>query len=113
MPSGVAAVSCDLKSGARWSRAASKPSSRRCATFSGPPAMPTARAPAGGGDDHRLARLGPADLGQPGVGGEPRHAEHAERGRDRRLAGVELAQPLRGLQAVLLPAGVGEHDVTG
>ena len=34
-----------MKSCARWLSAASKPSSRTCATLSAPPAMPTARAP--------------------------------------------------------------------
>jgi hypothetical protein len=42
---------------------------------------------------HGLARLGGSDLQQPGVGGHARHAEHAERGLDRRDGRVELAQP--------------------
>jgi predicted oxidoreductase len=46
IPSGTAAWSWSAKSGARWSTAASKPnSSSRARHFSGPPAMPTARAP--------------------------------------------------------------------
>ena len=60
-----------------------------------------------------LAWLRLADLCQPGISSEPWHAEHAERGRDRRLARVELAQPLGGLHAVLLPPGVGQRDVAG
>src|SRR3984957_12147002 len=119
-PSGVAALSWPEKSCARWLRAASKPSSRRGATLSAPPPLPPPRAaggrargppPAGRRDDHRLTRLGLADLGQAGVGGEPGHAEHAERGRDRHLARVERAEPLRGLHRVGLPAAVAEHDV--
>ena len=73
---------------------------RRRRTSPWPPAMPTARQPlifaiwptteptgAGRRGHHqRLAGLRPADLEQADVGGHARHAEHAERGRDRRRA---------------------------
>ena len=46
MPSGTASASRSRKSGARWSTAASNPNSSTSARhFSGPPAIPTARAP--------------------------------------------------------------------
>ena len=47
--------------------------------------------PRRGRDHHRLPGLGPADLGQPEVGGEAGVAQDVERGRDRRLGGIELA----------------------
>src|SRR5699024_4706889 len=45
MPSGAASARRPARSGARWSRAASTPSSRRRATLRSPPAMPIVRAP--------------------------------------------------------------------
>ena len=75
--------------------------------LSGPPAMPTARAPLilaicptteptapEAADTTTVSpAFGCADFEQARVGGHARHAEHAERGRDRRELRIELAQP--------------------
>ena len=58
----------------------------------------------GGRDDDGLAALRPADLAEPDIGGKPRHAEHAERRRQRSLGRVELEQALCRHGAVELPA---------
>ena len=60
--------------------------------------------------DH-VAGLQPADLEEADVGGEPRHAEHPEGGRDGRRPGVQLADAAAVGQAVLLPPGPGQHEV--
>src|SRR5205807_137557 len=54
--------------------------------------------------DNGLAALRLADLAQADIGGEPRHAEHAEGGGERRLPRIELEQPLPRHGAVELPA---------
>src|SRR5207247_5523148 len=64
----------------------------------------------GGRDHHGLALLRPADLAQPDIGGEPRHAEHAEGGGERALVRIELEEPLAGDRAVELPA-IAAQDI--
>ena len=61
-------------------------------------------------DDH-VAVLQPADLKEADVGGEPRHAEHPEGGRDGRRPGVEPADTAAVGEPVLLPTDPGEHEV--
>src|SRR5207253_2854077 len=51
-----------------------------------------------------LAALRPADLAEPDIGGEPRHAEDAEGCRQRRLLGIELDEVLCRDRAIELPA---------
>src|SRR5207244_3925626 len=48
--------------------------------------------PAGRGDDDGFVGLQLADHTQTAIRGEPRHAEHAETGGDRRDGGIELAK---------------------
>src|SRR5436305_14920773 len=50
------------------------------------------------------ARLRLADFREADIGGQPRHAEHAQRGRDRRLGGIELDASGAVDGAVELPA---------
>ena len=126
MPSGTAAARSAAKVGERWSTATSKPNSSSSARhFSGPPAMPTARAPlilaiwpdgrpdrAGRGRHHDgLARLRLADLQQAGVRREAGHAEHAERRREAPTDGSSLRSPEPSLTRMGLPAGVGQDVV--
>ena len=54
-------------------------------------------------DDERLAGRGFPDLEQSRVRGQPRHAEDAERGRERRDRGIDLSQTLAARDRVLLP----------
>src|SRR5208282_656061 len=63
-----------------------------------------ADSPRGRRDDDGLAALRPADLAQSDIGREPRHAEHAERGRERRLGRIELEEGFAGNRAIELPA---------
>src|SRR5262249_26719138 len=67
----------------------------------------------GGGGDQRLALLRPADRVEPNIGGEPRHAEHAERRRERRFGRIELVETLAGDGAVALPALAAQHEIAG
>ena len=67
----------------------------------------------GGGDHHRLAGLRPAHIRHAGIGGDGRHAEHAEIGGKRRPRAVELHQRLRAGEDVALPAARADHDVAG
>src|ERR1700730_500008 len=61
--------------------------------------------------DDGLAALRPAALAQPPKGGEPRHAEDAECGGERRLARIELEQSLARDRAVELPAIAAQNVV--
>ena len=77
-------------------------------------------AAARGGDDHRLAGARPALDHQPRVGGQAQHSEHANRGRDRRQRGVDLAREHVGEdvdavsgEPVRLPAVGVEEEVAG
>ena len=72
------------------------------------------------GDDHRLAGAGPALHHQPRVSGQTEHAEHADRGRDRRHRGVDPAREHVGEdvdagsgEPVGLPAVGVEEEVAG
>ena len=67
--------------------------------------------PRGGRDHHGLAALRPADLAQPDIGGQPRHAEHAECGRERRLGRIELEEAFAGDRAIELPAITAQNIV--
>ena len=73
----------------------------------------TAHRAAGGTDHHRLAGLGLDDGHQPDPGGDARHADRAQVGRQRHAAGVDLA-PHRRLrrvdQRIVLPAARA-HDL--
>src|SRR5262249_167962 len=64
----------------------------------------------GGGDNDGLARLRLTDIGEADIGGHSRHAEDAERGRDRRLVRLELQEAIARNRAVELPA-VAAHRV--
>ena len=77
--------------------------------------LPDHRADRARGGRHHdgLAGLGLADLEQSHIGSHARHAENAERGRDRRRRRIELAQPSAARQRVVLPAAIAEHDVAG
>ena len=112
---------------ALWSTAASNPSSRvSSAHLASPPAMPTVRQPlilaiwpddrahraGGGGDHHRLAGLRLAALEQAEVGGQAGDAIDAEQVADR-LGLAELGQMPGRQRRIVLPAGVGEHQVAG
>src|SRR5437667_7745825 len=61
--------------------------------------------------ENGLAGRGPADVEESDVRGHPRHAEHPERGRDRRLPRVELPHPRPGRHGVGLPAVVAGDEV--
>ncbi len=63
------------------------------------------------GNNHRLARLGLADVHQADECGHARHAEHADRRRDRHGFRIELAQLLPRRNAVGLPAVVAGDEV--
>jgi hypothetical protein len=67
----------------------------------------------GGRDDDGLAGFRLADVAEPDIGGHPRHAEHAERGGDRRLGRVELQQSAAQNRAVELPAIAAGGIVAG
>src|ERR1051325_1997895 len=58
----------------------------------------------GGRHDNGLAFFRLADIGETDIGGHGRHAEDAERGRDRRFGGIELHQAIAGDRAIELPA---------
>ena len=62
-------------------------------------------------DEHRLARLGLADVPDAVPGSEARHAEHAEIGRQRQARGVDLAQALAVMDRVRRPVQHAHHDV--
>jgi hypothetical protein len=68
-------------------------------------------------DHHGFIGLRLADHAHAAVGGEPRHAEHAQTGRHRCCGGIKLAQ-VRPISAsavgerVCAPPGRREHDVT-
>jgi hypothetical protein len=62
-------------------------------------------------DDHRFAGRGLADHAQAAVRSEPWHPEYAQPRRDRRDAGIELAQVPTIQQRVRAPSRPGEHDV--
>src|SRR3954464_1510505 len=62
-------------------------------------------------DHHSLAGLWLPNFQQSRVAGHPRHAEHAERGRNWREFRIELAQPGTVRNRMRLPAGVAEYDV--
>ena len=66
---------------------------------------------AGRSDDHGFSRLGFANHAHTAVRGEPRHAEHAETGRDRRGSRIELAKARAGHDGVRPPSGWREDDV--
>jgi hypothetical protein len=53
-----------------------------------------------------------ADLVEPDIGGQPRHAEHAECGGERCGGRIELEQALAGDGAIELPAVTAQHEVT-
>src|SRR5215471_6481659 len=55
-------------------------------------------------DDDGLAALRPADIAEPDIGGEPGHAEHAERGRQRPLVWLEFDETVGRHRAVKLPS---------
>src|SRR5215470_14721512 len=57
----------------------------------------------GSRDDDGLAALRPANIAEPDIGGEPAHAEHAERRRQRRLVWLELDETVGWHRAVKLP----------
>ncbi len=63
------------------------------------------------GDDDGLARLRLGDVEQAHPGGDPGHAEHAERIRGRRPRGVHLAHARAVGDGVLLPAERSGHEV--
>ncbi len=63
----------------------------------------SANRPRSGRYDNGLAALRPADLAEPDIGGEPRHAQYAERRRQRRLVGIELEEVLCRHRAIELP----------
>jgi hypothetical protein len=114
----------------RWSMQASKPNSSTTARhFSGPPAMPTTRqprsraswpttlptAPLAAETTIVSPRLRRDHLQQPVPGGDARHADRAEVGRERDLRAVHLLQhtALIGIdQQVLLPAAHADDLVT-
>jgi hypothetical protein len=62
-------------------------------------------------DDDSFPRFRLTDFEKTDIGGHPRHAEDAERRRDRRRCGIELAQPGAIRKRVFLPAAIAEHDV--
>ena len=62
-------------------------------------------------DDDGLARLRLADIEQAGIGGHAGHAEHTDRGRDRRKLRIDLVQALAVGQRMCLPAGARQHDI--
>ncbi len=59
---------------------------------------------------HRFARLGRADIEQPHIGGEARHAQHAQRLRGLRHAGGQGEQVAPVAERVILPAAIGEDQ---
>ena len=65
----------------------------------------------GGGNDHGLAGFRLADLGDAGVGGRARHAEHAEIGRQRRAMALDLHQVIALGDVVRLPAARPDGDI--
>ncbi len=74
-----------------------------CAGAPGELADDSADRPRSGRYDNGLAALRPADLAEPDIGGEPRHAQYAERRRQRRLVGIELEEVLCRHHAIELP----------
>ena len=129
MPLGVAATSWADQSSALWSTAASKPScSVSSAHFSGPPAIPTTRAPSALASWPATEPTAPAaaetttvspgfgfaDLADPDPGGQPGHPERAHVGARRDTLGdVDRQQRHRvGGDHVLLPADETLHDLT-
>ena len=64
-----------------------------------------------GGDEHRLAGLGLADVLDAVPGGEARHAQHAEIGRERDAGRIDLAQALAVMDRVGGPVQHAHHDV--
>jgi hypothetical protein len=64
-----------------------------------------------GGDEHCLARLGLADVLDAVPGGEARHAQHTEIGRERQAGRVDLAQALAVMDRVGGPVQHADHDV--
>ena len=75
----------------------------------------TAHRATGGGDDHRLTRLGVDDLDQAVPGGHPGHTHCTEVMRQRHVGGVHLLQRARHRRihhAVLLPAAKTHNLVT-
>src|SRR5215469_8493198 len=65
-----------------------------------------------GRDDDGLPALRPADLAEPDIGGQPRHPEHTQRGRQRRLVRIELAEAAGRHRAVELPAVTTQNIIT-
>ncbi len=63
------------------------------------------------GDEHRLALLRPAEGEDPVPRREPRHAQHAERGRHGRGVGIEPPQRRAVGERPLAPAQLVEHPV--
>ncbi len=62
-------------------------------------------------DEHRLARLGLADVLHAVPGGESGHAEHAEIGRERHAARFDLAQALAVMDGMARPVEHADHQV--
>src|SRR6185437_340546 len=62
-------------------------------------------------DHDGVARLGLADIEKPDPGGDAGHADHAEMGRERLHARIDLAQIAAVGDRVLLPAGMGGDGV--
>src|SRR5438067_4905036 len=74
-----------------------------CAGALGELADDSANRPRSGRYDNGFATLRAPDLAQSDIGGEPRHAEHAERRRQWRLVGVELDEVPCRHRAIKLP----------
>src|SRR5215472_15689208 len=76
---------------------------RACTSAFGELANDRADRTRGSRDDDRLAAPRPADIAEPDIGGEPGHAEHAERGRQRPLVWLEFDETVGRHRAVKLP----------
>src|ERR1700739_4092174 len=82
-----------------------------CAGALGELAHDSANRPRSGRYDDGLAALRPPDLAESNIGGKPRHAQHAERCRQRRLVGIEPEQIFCRHRAVELPPVAAVHII--
>src|SRR4026207_1688860 len=74
------------------------------------PTAPDAADPRTAPPPRRLPRLRPTEVEQAHIGGHAGHAEHAQRGGDRRLLRVELSERAALGHRVALPADEAEHE---
>src|SRR6185295_7673554 len=94
-------------------RPAPRDTDRAAALQPGDLADHAAYRPRGRRHDDGFARLRLADIEQPDPGGHAGHAEHAEVGRQRDLAGIDLVQSLAVGAAIVLPAKHADDLVAG